>query len=347
MATVKLDEARLKKTINIDEAEFLRIIAAIHTARRPRSDLLPRQFPIVPSQKAAAKLLEAAFTKGGLDARQYENLLKKAESERREVLAQRVKAATDPSAAQALRRAVAEERRKAFKLLATPYYYTTIYFDEPFWIWMFPFDLGVLRNITAGELTSSVQFDVFANGGAASYQFVFYFYWINNSDYYAVLDADTAVHFQGSCQVAAASGFFSGSQVVAGLTASLDVIRWIGWGNDPVTGLTLDYTPYPQTGGSLPVSSLYAQGGNFFGSFATDQQIFTGYRPTDWFFPQVNTIVVPTGASVMFEVTVTASYDFESGGGGGGDSVGLEFSSPSGDSVICEYLDLTLLTPAS
>lgn len=123
------------------------------------------------------------------------------------------------------------------------------------------------------------------------------------------------------------------------------MIRWSGWGNDSVTGQALDYTPYPQTEGWLPVSSLYAQGGDFFGSFATDQQIFTGYRPSDWFFPQANTIVVPAGASVMFEVTVTASYDFESGSGGG-DLVALDFSN-AGGSVICEYLDLTLLTPAS
>lgn len=203
MATVKLDEARLKKTLNMDEAEFIRRITAIRAARRPQSALLPRRLPIVPSQKAAAKLLEAAFTKGGLDVRQYGNLLTKAESERRELMVQRVKAASDPSAAQALRRAVAGERRKAFKQLATPYYYTTIYFDEPFWIWMFPYNLGVLRNFTAGELTSSVQFDVLASGGAASYQFVFYFTWANNTDFYAVLNADTAAHFQGFCQVAA------------------------------------------------------------------------------------------------------------------------------------------------
>jgi len=347
MATVKLDEARLKKTLNMDEAEFIKRITAIRAARQPQSDLLPRRLPIVPSQKAAAKLLEGAFMKGGLDVRQYESLLTKAASERRELLAQRVKTASNPSAAQALRRAVAEERRKAFTQFATPYYYTTVYFDEPFWIWMFPFDLGVLRNMTASELRSSVQFDVLANSGSAIYQFVFYFYWTNNNDYYAVLNADTSAHFQGSCDISADTGFFSGSQVVADLNVSLDVIRWLGWGNDPGTGQPLDNTPYPQTGGTAPVASLYAQGGSFLGSFGTDQKIFTGYRPSDWFFPQVRTIVVPPGASVMFEVTVAASYDFESGGGGVGDAVSLEFNSPSGDSVMCEYLDLTLLTPAS
>ncbi len=359
MATTKLetpsiDESRLRKAVNMGPEEFKRIITAVRAAR-PKQ--VAAQAPVSAPQRAARKLLETAFSKGGLDLEQYKKLTAQAQKERRKFFAeQRIKAAGDPAATRDFYRAAAAEQQKALKLLAQPFYYTITTLEEPFLIWELPHpDLSIWYDTNYGDYNSSVQFIVNKSEGAGSTEFVFYFFWQNDADGYQVLNAETALHFQGYCEATAASGFFSGDQTTASISADLNVIRWIGW-TDPTTGQSVDFTPYPQTGGYLPVVSLDAQGGDIFGNDGDDQKIFTGTQPTDWFYPQVNLIVVPGGASVMFEVTVTVSYDLH-GGSDPDDMVFLDFRDVStdypfgfnhaGDAVTCEWLALTLLSPVS
>ncbi len=353
METPSIDESRLRKAVKMDEGEFKRIIMAARAARLKQ--VVPNDTPVLAPQREAGKLLETAFSKGGLDIERYKKLMAQAQTERRQFFAeQRVKAAGDPAATRDLYRAVVAEQQKALKLLAQPFYYTITTLEEPFLIWELPHpDLGIWYDTHYGAYDSSVQFVVSKNEDSGSTEFVFYFLWQNDSDGYQVVNAETALHFQGYCEVTAESGFFSGDHTTASISASLNVIRWTGW-TDPATGQSLDFTAYPQAGGYLPVVSLDAQGGDIFGDNGDDQKIFTGTQPTDWFYPKVNLIAIPGGATTMFEVTVSVSYDLHSGSAPD-DMVFLDFRdvstdyplgfSHAGDAVTCEWLALTLLSP--
>jgi hypothetical protein len=63
-----------------------------------------------------------------------------------------------------------------------------------------------------------------------STSFYFQFPWLNESDADAVVNCGTSLVVNGSADVSAAPGIFSGDKAYLTMRASLSLLRWSGWG---------------------------------------------------------------------------------------------------------------------
>jgi hypothetical protein len=174
--------------------------------------------------------------------------------------------------------------------------------------------------------------------------FNFYFAWTNESQYDAVINVDTSLVVSGFCRIVADTGVFSGHHNTLFLTAFLDILRQFGWGTDPQTGASLDGTYLPVSPGVdtkyfNQVSALSAQGGGLFDDPATAFQSFN----VKVFDLSRDNIIVPGGASTVFQVALLMQYGIEDGDLT--DEMRIDFGSDQFERrVICPAVFLELLT---
>ncbi len=177
--------------------------------------------------------------------------------------------------------------------------------------------------------------------GSNNTHFIFYYFWQNDTDFSAVANVSTSLIFNGPCFVQAKPGIFSGDTADLKIGASLGVMRWFGWGTDPVTGDSRDQTLDPdfQSTEVQSVTSLHAHGGHIFGSAGSDSEtlVFQGVPLRH------DLLVVPAGASVVFQVSMDLNYGFH-GGGDIQDIISVDFET-NGRGVFSPHVQLEVLTP--
>jgi hypothetical protein len=221
---------------------------------------------------------------------------------------------------------------------------TTVTLEAPIVIWQtqphIQSDVFIDAQYTPGD--AGLLFRVEDVQPGPNYRsFVFFYIWENTTEYYAVVNVSTSLFLTGSCAAYSNTGFFSGDLSTVDIDCSLGLIRNGGWGNDPVTNMPADGTPYPtypQTTTWASIASLYAQGGGLFGDPGDQQQQFS-MTPFDLSYLNM---VVPGGASVLFEVTISESDSVSS----------FELSNlaemnfaDKGNRVACPGVVLEILTP--
>jgi hypothetical protein len=238
------------------------------------------------------------------------------------------------------------ERRKALGLLSQPYTPTYQVLETPFLIWQTPQiepNVFLNSNITAGSSWVKVFFDAYSGGDQTNFNF--YFLWSNPADYYVVANVSSPLFFSGTAGAWGSGGILSGNTASIVVTQYLTVVRWTGWGNDPVTGQSYNQTPYPgyyAANNPQNVVELSAYGGDWFHDATPKNQTFD---PTMPYEAAADFVAIPGGAVTLFEVGFHVGYAF-SDGGQLDDGVQLDLSNDNKNHMVtCPMLELELLTP--
>jgi hypothetical protein len=333
----------------IDKEEVKRVFGAVNALYLNKRLRPPTSKILLDNQKEAQRELRDYFAKTGLSSSKLDKLATNRDTERRKLMDAHIASTLPDSAANGatFRQGMAYQQQ-ALQILANPFESTYLLLEEPFLIWQYPnTDQSTWVDTNYESLNSFVKFLVNTNGGGTAYQFVFYFIWLNQSNYAAVFNVDTSIVLNGLCQVFATHGAVTYVHNSASLAANLTLMRWGGWGIDPTTGKSNDQTvfPYTQQSQYTDIAYIDQNGGDWFHPpHGNDTQAFT-YQP---FSMSCDLIPVPAGASMLFEVALLVEYAFEHGGGGVNDLVKLDFADNQFDRrAICPSLRLELLTPAS
>ena len=148
----------------------------------------------------------------------------------------------------------------------------------------------------------------------------------------------------GVCQVLADSGILQGHHNYITLLANLILMRWSGWGTDPVTGASNDQTlfPFPQQTQFQTVAQLDQYGGDWFDDSSGNNEQSFNFQP---FSLSCDLIAIPARATTLFEVSLLVSYTIQDGDDF--DYVAIDFAQDKfARRVLCPSVELELLTQA-
>jgi hypothetical protein len=326
---------------NTEKAELTRIIAAIKKDQLPSPPVAGdfRRLPASPKRRTLASMVEPVFSKAGVDTGRVSKLLGENQKALRTAFDKDGAAAAKRSreATAAFRSGMAA-RLEALKLLKAPFLSSFLTLDQPFLIWQLPHpQLDIFTDSRIEPNNSSVRVLVNKNDGSNSTRFVFFFLWRNESDFFAVANVGSSLVINGRCLVFANDGILFADSATLNIAASLTLVRWSGWGADPATGHSNDQTVHPnsQSTQRQQVVSFSVDGGNIVSLGDVDGKSFSFET-----FPLSHSLfVIPGGASVMFQVALELSYDFDGGG-----NVFVDFSE-DGNAVFCPNVVLEILTP--
>jgi hypothetical protein len=329
----------------IDANEVKRVSTKFSRRRLPRIGIPQNSAVLTRNRRAIQGLLSAYVDKTGLDVAELNRLVAEGHTERSKLSATQVAdRAKNLAAAEIGFRQTMENRRDALLLLATSSQRTFIILDKPFLIYETPNSDPSKYNAHYESLNSNVRINIGTHTGGDYASFVFYFLWTNPSQFAAVVNVTSALVLNGVCEVDADIGIFSGHHNFLYLNASLGLLRWTGWGNDPVTGTSNDqtYFPFRQSTQDQHVDTLDRSGGGLFGDSGKVVEPYD-FQPVNL---SCDMIAIPAGASMVFEVALNVQYGIEDGGDG--DLVSVDFSSNEfGRRVICPLVALELLTGLS
>jgi hypothetical protein len=332
-------------SIDIEEAKR---ISAKFIRRPPHMQVHVTSTPLIENTRAIETLLRKYFSRTSLPIDALNALMASRQAElRNRFKAQSAENAKDLRSKQIGFRQSMDNRRAALQLLSSPFQSTLLMLDQPFLIWAYPkLDLDVLIAWEYLPGDSFIKLKGVDNPVANYYnQFVFDFFWSNDSEFAAVINVATSLVFTGGCEIDSAAGFFSGDHNTLGLYANLDILRYNGWGTDPVTGQSLDQTPLPnaQPTQGQQVVYLDVTGGGLFAGEKTKGQLFD-FQSFDL---SRDLIAVPAGASLLFTAAVNLSYSM-SDPLNISDSVFFDFADDTlGRQIVCPGLTLEILTPVS
>ena len=328
----------------IDKNEVKRVSAALD-AKRLRAPLPRSSKSLIKNRAEIETIFASYFGKTGLPVDKLDRLAAKSRAERRKLIdAAKSESAKLSSAAGAAFRAGMAYRRQALQLLSTPFMPTFVNLDTPFLVWELPNpQTNVWIDTHVEPFNNFVKFEIITRSGAAGTTFVFYFIWTNDSDFAVVLNVNTWLILNGICQVLADSGILHGHTNYLTLTANLVIMRWSGWGTDPVTGASNDQTPYPFTQPTQTqiVAQLSQNGGDWFDDPSGNNEQSFDFQP---FQLGADLIVIPAHATTLFEVSLYTQYSIEDGDDF--DYVAVDFAQDKfSRRLICPSVELELLTP--
>jgi hypothetical protein len=326
---------------NIDKSELKRIIAAIKKDELPSApgtrEFIP--LPVSAQRRALAHMVEPVFSKAGLDISKVAKLLGHNQRALRTAFDKDSSAARKRSReANAAFRSGMAVRLEALKLLRAPFVSSFLTLDQPFLIWQLPHpQLDIFTDSRIESNNSSVRVLVNKSGGSNSTRFVFFFLWRNESDFFAVANVASSLVINGRCLIFANDGIVFPDTATLNIAASLTLVRWSGWGTDPVTGQSNDQTVYPSTQSTQRQQVVFfsVEGGNILSLGDVEGRSFSFEA-----FPLSHGLfVIPGGASVVLQVALELSYGFDGGG-----NIFVDFSE-AGNAVFCPNVVLEILTP--
>ena len=267
----------------IDVDEVKRVSTEFSRRRLPRIGIPQNSEVLTRNRRDIQGLLNAYFDKTGLDVAKLNKLVAEGHTERSKLSAAQVAdRAKNLAAAEIGFRQAVENQREALRLLATSSQRTFIILDKPFLIYQTPHSDPSKYNAHYELVNSDVRINIGTHTGGDYTFFTFYFLWTNPSQFAAVVNVTSALVLNGVCEVDADIGIFSGHHNSLYLDASLRLLRWIGWGNDPVTGTSNDqtYFPFIQSTQNQHVDTLDRSGGGLLGRLGQGRR--TVRLPTCW-----------------------------------------------------------------
>lgn len=168
--------------------------------------------------------------------------------------------------------------------------------------------------------------------GDETFRVTFYYLWINEHDYYEVVNAKCLMVFSGTCKVTANTGIFDGGTSGVNCSVSLSPLEW--WKQPPTTPNT------SQPSRSWTVFDIEADAGGLFSLEDYDHAYLHSVNHD----LRYDLFVIPPGMPAMFEVEVVFSCSLDGG------SIELDFASWPGEPVYTGIhcgLELELLTAPS
>jgi len=331
----------------VDKSELKRIISTIKGGKFPTvPGGTDPGIPVVSSKRrAATEMVESVVRRAGLDESRFSRLL--ADDQKALHAAfdkERAAAARNARASTAAFRRAMAGRLLALKSLQAPFIPSMVVLDRPFLIWQLPNpQLNIFIDSHIESMNSSIRVLVNTDRESNSTRFVFFFLWSNDTDSFAVANIRSSLIVNGGCSAQAKPVIFSGDIATLSINASLTIIRWFGWGSDPVTGNSNDQTPHPdsQPTHRQNLAFLRAEGGHIFQS--------AGFKSKSFAFEQFplshRLLVIPNRASVIFQVALELSYGFDDGNDIQ-DNISVDFSE-RGNATFCPNIEVEVLTPLS
>ena len=324
----------MAKTTSKIHSEVKAAISKIRDRERHETALTPlSRNPLLLNLRGNfQKQLQPVFSKAGVNIDEVNKVLTQYQSERSRIL-EKEGAATAKSIAalQKTMRNGMENRRKALDVLGSkPFIVTPIPLMSADSIWATPVGMLIDSRIIPGNNVAKIKFETHddTGGNYPSVSLYFYFFWKNDTQYAAVLNASADLILTGWAGLNAWTSFWGGSHSTMDLTAVMNVF---------VEGQQISTDSHQRTS----IKSLSAYGGSdLFGDTGSDSDNIFGT-----FNLSCSKILVESDQLALFEVGMVASYTINNG------SVGVSFCDViQGDlplfdgSVICPALNIELLT---
>jgi hypothetical protein len=333
--------------MSVDRSELKRIISRIKSGKLPAVPGGPEVgIPALSSKRrAAARMVESVVQKAGLDEGRFSKLV--AEDQRALRLAfdkRRAAAAGHARASSAAFHSAMAARAQALNVLRAPFLAATVNLDKPFLIWQLPNpQLNIFIDSQIASMNSFVRVLVNTDRDSNVTRFVFYFFWPNDTDAFAVINLSSLLVVNGACSAQAKSGIFSGDVATLSADASMAIFRWSGWGKDPATGQSNDQTLHPdfQPTQRQNIAFLRAEGGHIFegADFKSKALAFEQFPLSH------RMLIVPNRASVLLQISLELNYGFD-GGDDIQDNIFVDFSE-RGSAVFCPNVEVEVLTALS
>jgi hypothetical protein len=226
-----------------------------------------------------------------------------------------------------------EERRKALALrsrISPSFVPVQVTLEQPFLIWQLP---NPQLSIFLGQQIAPFDSFVKINAGTTSVtdktQFVFYFWWQNDAQTYALTNVNTEFILRGNCAASAAPAVLFGNNAYLYLTGLLTLMEW--W-NQPST---------PIFAQSQDIAALDAWTGPSFDFGPPDvQSVSFDFQAFDLSY---STLLVPPESGVVIEVALQFDYGFNGGELNISEYITADFN--TGDQlVMCPFVQLEILT---
>jgi len=335
----------------IDIEEVKRISAKLGRRKLTQARMPLKSPTLTERERAIHELLRSYLAKTGFPVDELNKLRAAVSEERRKLLDTReTETAKNLAADEIVLRQGLENFRQAAMLLAQPFQSRLVTLAQPFLIWQYPhpqLDIFIDSGIAPNNSFIKVKVDV--HTGSDDTYFVFHFLWTNQSEFPAVISAKTSLIFNGFGLVEADSDLLDANhESEIQLGAAHRIWRWSGWGNDPVSGQSLDQTLLFDYFSHSVTPDLSVAGGGLFGDVGFATQEFN-FQP---FFLNTNPIAVPPSATIMYQVAVHLYYEIKVllGGKSQADEVSLDFATdilinPINRRIICPGAVLEVSTP--
>jgi hypothetical protein len=244
-------------------------------------------------------MVSAFLREAGLDLKKFQALQEQRSAHLERMIAQHKADAVRRAAKQkhTLQSSITAQAKALGDLAAFPDFfpYPSFTLDTPFLIWSIPLQ-GVLSDSAAVAFGSSAKFKFATSEYSGRQKFGFYFYWVNPSSNYAVINATTFMSATGHLKSHAPWGFFGGgnlSQVEASALLNL----WFGWPTD----VTSVQGASEVLGGAGALSTILTGGDTDVTSISAGVSLNT------------TMFAVPPGQIVVFEVALLLEYKNDSG----------------------------------
>ena len=309
----KISTVEFKKAILAVEAERLKHPAAFRPDRAQRAVLQK-------SRQASDKMMSAFLKETGLDLKklqavqgqrgaQLERMVAKQKTEALRLASQRKDTLYSSIAGQSKALGDLAARSDFFP-------YPSFTLDTPFLIWSIP--LAEITDSAAVPFGSWAKFN-FKESFGGTQKFGFYFYWANDFQDYAVINAATFMSATGHLRAHAPWQLFNSNCSEVKATAVLNL--WYGWPTDVRSTSGASYL----LGGARACSSFIT------GPDISGTSISSGVSLSRTLF------AVPRGDVVVFEVVLEIDYSADVGGN-------IEADFASGDfQIACPVVVVSLL----
>jgi hypothetical protein len=207
--------------------------------------------------------------------------------------------------------------------------------DQPFLIWQLPNPQSeIFLDQVYAPFGSLIKINAYTTSGSDNTQFIFYFWWNNDADTFALINVSTSLVLNGKCAAAAAPAVLFGNNAYLDMSASLNLLQW--WTQPPTT-------PAYQSTQFHSITSLHASTGASFDFGSPDEKLQVFF-----FFPvdlSYSMLAVPPQSGLLIEVSVQMDYSFDGGELDLSEFVQADFSSGDGF-IMCPSVQLEILTAA-
>jgi hypothetical protein len=351
-ACPRFKEHAIMPPLNVDNRNYVPT-KSFRRGPTPSSNLL------LEHERELATLLRSSFEKSGIPVDELSRLKAEIQTERRRLLdVHLAEKAGNRQAADTRFRQLTENKQQVAKLLAGgPFESTWIFLDVPFLMTNTPSPVsGGLAEIVESEaepFASNMRIKLSTHeggpsdgnqlNGQAQNVFTFGFLWRNPSEFAVVVNAKTLLLINGRCEVSAGAAISASELVSMEIDAGFHIVKYSGWGVDPVTGASND-------GGILgsryaEVMYMHVTGDGFFGAFGSA----VNFQHSVLDFLEVgfadNLIAIPAFATAAFYVTMTIDYSISARplGPDGADLAYVDFFTEP-NRVMCSSVDLEVST---
>jgi hypothetical protein len=314
----------MAKNNKVDESRIKAAIAAIKDRKGPGVIPASQTSQIANLRRKLGKRLQAVFAAAGLDVDKINKILAEHQGDLRSVFEKnKAKSAKNLAAvSKNLQRGLKNQRKALEHLASKPFITTPIPLLAAYSIFATP--VGMLTDSHIEAMNNWARFSLHEDGdtGYTDAYVRFYFFWQNQSNYLAVINADSDLAALGVTQANASPGFIVGGNCAITLYATLKVF---------VGSLEIAY----QGTQTVEIDSLTASGGSEI--ILQGGDVETHNIDGTLHHLSCSNIEVDSGQTVVFEVALDAQYYIDNG------SITLDFDY-SDYSVLCPGLTVELLT---